>query len=108
MTLIEIRQHHWGWKALEATGVEPVFPKKDQAILTGAESSTGEKRSCAWRRTIEGEDYNCCRGDNEGAPANNRRIVSIHDEEHHADRGNSQDTRANRGKVNHRRLGCAT
>jgi len=21
----------WGWKALEAPGVEPVFPKKDQA-----------------------------------------------------------------------------
>jgi hypothetical protein len=22
----------WGWKAFEATGVEPVFPEKDQAI----------------------------------------------------------------------------
>jgi hypothetical protein len=32
MTIIEIRPHHWGWKAFEATGVEPVFPKKDQAI----------------------------------------------------------------------------
>ena len=32
MTLIEIRPHRWGWKAFEAAGVEPVFPKKDQAI----------------------------------------------------------------------------
>jgi hypothetical protein len=32
MTVIEIRPHLWGWKALEAFGVEPVFPKKDQAI----------------------------------------------------------------------------
>jgi hypothetical protein len=32
MTLIEIRPHRLGWKAFEAPGVEPVFPKKDQAI----------------------------------------------------------------------------
>ena len=32
MTLIEIRPHHWGWKAFEAPGVEPVFREKDQAI----------------------------------------------------------------------------
>jgi hypothetical protein len=32
MTVIEIRAHSWGWKAFEAPGVEPVFPKKDQAI----------------------------------------------------------------------------
>ena len=32
MTLIEIRPHHWGWKAFEAPGVEPVFAKKDHAI----------------------------------------------------------------------------
>jgi len=32
MTVIEIRPHHWGWKAFESPGVEPVFPKKDQAI----------------------------------------------------------------------------
>jgi hypothetical protein len=32
MTLIEIRPHHWGWKAFETPGVEPVFPKKDQAL----------------------------------------------------------------------------
>ena len=32
MKLIEIRPHRWGWKAFEAPGVEPVFPKKDQAI----------------------------------------------------------------------------
>jgi hypothetical protein len=37
MTVIEIRPHRWGWKAfeapgVEAPGVEPVFPKKDQAI----------------------------------------------------------------------------
>jgi hypothetical protein len=31
MTVIEIRAHRWGWKAFEAPGVEPVFPKKDQA-----------------------------------------------------------------------------
>ena len=32
LTVIEIRPHHWGWKAFESPGVEPVFPKKDQAI----------------------------------------------------------------------------
>jgi hypothetical protein len=32
MTVIEIKPHRWGWKAFEALGVEPVFPKKDQAI----------------------------------------------------------------------------
>ena len=32
MTVIEIKPHHWGWKAFEAPAVEPVFPKKDQAI----------------------------------------------------------------------------
>ncbi|HEY1476095.1 MAG TPA: hypothetical protein VGF37_00300 [Chthoniobacterales bacterium] len=32
MALIEIRPHRWGWKAFEAPGVEPVFPKKDHAI----------------------------------------------------------------------------
>ena len=32
MTVIEIRPHRWGWKAFESLGVEPVFPKKDQAI----------------------------------------------------------------------------
>ena len=32
MTVIEIRPHRWGWKAFEAPGVEPVFPKQDQAI----------------------------------------------------------------------------
>jgi hypothetical protein len=32
MTVIEIRPHRWGWKAFEAEGVEPVFPKKDHAI----------------------------------------------------------------------------
>jgi hypothetical protein len=32
MTVIEIRPHHWGWKAFEAPGVEPVFPEKEQAI----------------------------------------------------------------------------
>jgi len=29
MTIIEIRPHRWGWKAFEAPGVEPVFPKKE-------------------------------------------------------------------------------
>lgn len=32
MTVIEIRPHRSGWKAFEAPGVEPVFPKKDHAI----------------------------------------------------------------------------
>ena len=32
MTVIEIKPHRWGWKAFEASGVEPVFPEKDQAI----------------------------------------------------------------------------
>ena len=32
MTLIEIKPHRWGWKTFESPGVEPVFPKKDQAI----------------------------------------------------------------------------
>ena len=32
MTVIEITPHHWGWKAFEAPGVEPVFPTKDDAI----------------------------------------------------------------------------
>jgi hypothetical protein len=30
MTLIEMRPHRWGWKAFEAPGVEPVFPRKNQ------------------------------------------------------------------------------
>ena len=32
MTVIEIRPHRRGWKAFESPGVEPVFPKKDQAM----------------------------------------------------------------------------
>jgi len=32
MTVLEIRPHRWGWKVLEAPGVEPVFPEKRQAI----------------------------------------------------------------------------
>jgi hypothetical protein len=32
MTLIEIRPHRCGWNVFEAPGVEPVFPKKRQAI----------------------------------------------------------------------------
>jgi hypothetical protein len=32
MTVREIRPHRWGWKAFESPGIEPVFPKKDQAI----------------------------------------------------------------------------
>jgi len=41
MTLIEIRPHHWGWKAFESPGVEPVFPKKDQAITGDFNTATG-------------------------------------------------------------------
>ena len=40
MTAIEIKPHRWGWKAFEAHGVEPVFPKKDQAI------DYAQNRSC--------------------------------------------------------------
>jgi hypothetical protein len=32
MTALKFRPHRWDWKAFEAPGVEPVFPKKDQAI----------------------------------------------------------------------------
>jgi uncharacterized protein DUF2188 len=32
MTLIEIKPHRWGWEVFEAPGVQPVFPKKRQAI----------------------------------------------------------------------------
>jgi hypothetical protein len=32
MTLIEIRPRRWGWEVFEAPGVQPVFPKKEQAI----------------------------------------------------------------------------
>jgi hypothetical protein len=45
MTLIEIKPHRWGWKAFEAPGVEPVFPKKDQAV------DYAQNRACfsVWR-----------------------------------------------------------
>jgi hypothetical protein len=32
VTIIEIRPHGNGWKVFEAPGVEPVSPKKEQAI----------------------------------------------------------------------------
>jgi len=32
MTVIEIRPYRNGWKVFQAPGVEPVFPKKEQAI----------------------------------------------------------------------------
>jgi hypothetical protein len=32
MTVIEIRPHRWGWKVFEASGIEPVFAEKEQAI----------------------------------------------------------------------------
>jgi len=32
MTVIEIKLHPWGWKVFKSSGVEPVFPQKDQAI----------------------------------------------------------------------------
>ena len=47
MTLIEIRPHRWGWEAFEAPGIEPLFPKKDQAIdyaQNGACFRSGEVR----------------------------------------------------------------
>jgi hypothetical protein len=28
MTVIEIKPNRWGWKAFEAPGVEPVFPRE--------------------------------------------------------------------------------
>jgi hypothetical protein len=47
MTLIEIRPHGWSWSVFEAPGVEPVFPKKQDAIEyaeTRACFRTGEIR----------------------------------------------------------------
>jgi hypothetical protein len=38
MTLIEIRPHRWGWKALEVPGVEPVF-QRDRANRLGARAA---------------------------------------------------------------------
>jgi hypothetical protein len=46
-TLIEIKPHAWGWKVFEAPGVEPVFPRKPQAIdyaETRANFRSGEIR----------------------------------------------------------------
>jgi len=57
MTVIEIRQHSWGWKAFEAPGVEPVFPTKDDAISyeeTRAQFRTGEIRVLKPNGPIEG------------------------------------------------------
>ena len=33
MTVIEIKPHSWGWKVLEAPGVEPVFHAKAIGVL---------------------------------------------------------------------------
>jgi hypothetical protein len=47
MTVIEIIPHKWGWKALEAPGVEPVFSTKNDAIgsaQTRARFRVGEIR----------------------------------------------------------------
>jgi hypothetical protein len=38
MTVIEIKRHRWGWKALESPGVEPVFPTKDDALSYWADA----------------------------------------------------------------------
>jgi hypothetical protein len=32
MTIIEVKPHRWGWKVFEASGVEPVFSEKQDAI----------------------------------------------------------------------------
>jgi hypothetical protein len=40
MTVTQIRRHRWGWRAFEAHGVKPVFPKKDRAI------DYGQNRAC--------------------------------------------------------------
>jgi len=40
MTVIGIRAHRWGWRVFEASGVEPVFPEKRQAI------SYAQERAC--------------------------------------------------------------
>ena len=45
MTVIEIKPHRWGWKALEAPGVEPVFSTKGDAI--------GYAETCVWFRRGE-------------------------------------------------------
>ena len=56
MTVIEITPHHWGWKAFEAPGVEPVFPTKDDAISyaqTRARFRAGEIRVFDLRGNVE-------------------------------------------------------
>jgi hypothetical protein len=53
MTLIEIKPHRWGWKAFEAPGVDPVFPKKDHAIdyaQSRASFRTGENSGFKFNR----------------------------------------------------------
>jgi hypothetical protein len=56
MTVIEIRPHRWGWKAFETPGVEPVFPKKDQAVdyaQSRACFRSGELRIFDLRNNVE-------------------------------------------------------
>jgi hypothetical protein len=50
MTLIEIRPHGRGWKVFEASGVEPIFLEKNQAInyaqnRASFRSLAGQRRS---------------------------------------------------------------
>jgi hypothetical protein len=56
MTIIEIKPHRWGWKCFESTGVEPVFPRKDDAIgyaQTRACFHSGEIRVLASTGNVE-------------------------------------------------------
>jgi hypothetical protein len=61
MTLIKITPHGWGWKALEAPGVESVFPTEDDAI---SYAQTARVLPCRRNSRLE-PDQNFCRNENE-------------------------------------------
>lgn len=55
MTLIEIRPHRWGWSVFEAPGVEPVFPKKQDAIDYAAKREVTLR--AALRKSLNGNQF---------------------------------------------------
>ena len=46
MTVIENKQHRWGWKVFEARGVEPVFPGERSRSRLPADSSAALTSQC--------------------------------------------------------------